>query len=77
LARLRRYMEAYNIKFPGAVEKDDLVNTIIAARVRLVSQTDCTLFTFLTKYSLNFQGQDGCLSPVQEVIFPRDSFHSP
>jgi len=34
LSRLRKYVEAYNIKVNGAIEKDDYIDHIIRARVR-------------------------------------------
>ena len=34
LGRLRKYVEAYNIKVNGAIEKDDYIDHIISARVR-------------------------------------------
>jgi len=33
LARLKRYVNAYNIKADGVLEKDDLIEKIIAVRV--------------------------------------------
>jgi hypothetical protein len=33
LSKLRKYVEAYNIKVDRAVEKDDLIDGMIAARV--------------------------------------------
>jgi 5'(3')-deoxyribonucleotidase len=33
LARLKRYVDAYNIKADGVLEKDDLIEKIIAIRV--------------------------------------------
>ncbi|KAI0311101.1 hypothetical protein OF83DRAFT_1166441 [Amylostereum chailletii] len=32
MSRLKRYVDAYNIKIPGIVEKDDLINTIMTVR---------------------------------------------
>ena len=37
LNRLRKYVEAYNIKVNGAIEKDDYIDHVISARVRVVS----------------------------------------
>ena len=37
LSRLRKYVEAYNIKVNGAIEKDDYIDHIISARVRVVA----------------------------------------
>ena len=34
LGRLKRYVTAYNIKTPPVLEKDDLIEAIIKARVR-------------------------------------------
>lgn len=33
MARLKKYVDAYNIKTEGVLEKDDLIEKIIAARV--------------------------------------------
>jgi hypothetical protein len=33
LGKLKRYLNAYNIKIDRAVEKDDLIDAILAARV--------------------------------------------
>lgn len=35
LSRLRKYVEAYNIKVDGVIEKDDFIDHIIKARVRV------------------------------------------
>jgi hypothetical protein len=40
LGRLRKYVEAYNIKVNGAIEKDDYIDHMISARVRI---SHCTL----------------------------------
>ena len=34
LAKLRKYAKDYNINVSGVIEKDDLIDKIIAARVR-------------------------------------------
>lgn len=34
LAKLKKYTTAYNIKIDRAVEKDDLIDAILAAKVR-------------------------------------------
>jgi len=34
LAKLRKYITAYNLKTERVVEKDDLIDAIISARVR-------------------------------------------
>ena len=39
LARLKRYVDAYNIKAEGVLEKDDLIEKIIAIRVCASSYT--------------------------------------
>ena len=36
LAKLRKYAKDYNINVDGVIEKDDLIDRIIAARVRLL-----------------------------------------
>lgn len=33
LAKLKRYVTSYNIKINRAVEKDDIIDSIVAARV--------------------------------------------
>jgi hypothetical protein len=35
LTRLKKYVDAYNIKADGVIEKDDLIEKIIAARVSI------------------------------------------
>jgi hypothetical protein len=35
LTRLKKYVDAYNIKTDGVLEKDDLIEKIIAARVSI------------------------------------------
>jgi hypothetical protein len=37
LARLKKYVDAYNIRADGVIEKDDLIERIIAIRVSLSS----------------------------------------
>lgn len=37
LSRLRKYVEAYNIQVNGAIEKDDYIDHIIRARVRITN----------------------------------------
>ena len=42
LARLREYVDAYNIKVDRIIEKDDIVLRIMAARVNFVPCTSIT-----------------------------------
>jgi hypothetical protein len=44
LARLKRYVDAYNIKADGVLEKDDLIEKIIAIRVRSSSNNIASVF---------------------------------
>ena len=37
LNRLRKYVEAFYIKVNGAIEKDDYIDHVISARVRVIS----------------------------------------
>lgn len=39
MAKLKKYAAAYNINVDRVVEKDDLIDAIIAARVCLLSET--------------------------------------
>lgn len=44
LAKLKKYVNAYNIKINRAVEKDDIIDAILAARVSVYAQvltTEC------------------------------------
>jgi len=45
LARLKRYVNAYNIKPDGVLEKDDLIEKIIAVRVCASSNNYSSIFT--------------------------------
>jgi hypothetical protein len=42
LNRLRKYVEAYNIKVNGAIEKDDYIDHVISARVRVTTLLWCS-----------------------------------
>jgi hypothetical protein len=44
LARLKRYVDAYNIKADGVLEKDDLIEKIIAIRVSASSNNIASVF---------------------------------
>jgi len=44
LARLKRYVDAYNIKAEGVLEKDDLIEKIIAIRVCALSNDISSVF---------------------------------
>ena len=42
LSKLRKYAKDYNINVNGVVEKDDLIDRLIAARVRIIYYTSST-----------------------------------
>lgn len=46
LARLKRYVDSYNIKADGVLEKDDLIEKIIAIRVRASSNNIASVFAY-------------------------------
>jgi hypothetical protein len=55
-------MLSYGIKLPeGVIEKEELVNTIVAARV-------CDLLVTSLELTLIPQGPNGCLSKENEVL---------
>lgn len=44
LSKLKKYLDAYSIKTDGAVEKDDVIDRIIAARVCVHQTGEFTMF---------------------------------
>jgi hypothetical protein len=44
LARLKKYVDAYNIKADGVLEKDDLIQKIMAIRVCASSDNLASVF---------------------------------
>ena len=60
LARLKKYADAYNISADGVLEKDDLIQRIIAVRVSVLSHSP-----FI---SVDLCAQEhGCLPYANEV----------
>jgi len=46
LARLKKYVDAYNISADGVLEKDDLIERIIAVRVSVSSYSTFVFVDF-------------------------------
>jgi len=66
LGKLKRYLSAYNIRIDRAVEKDDLIDAIVLARV---SSLVGYRFHDLSS-AIALKGTNGCLSPANEVRIP-------
>jgi hypothetical protein len=61
LAKLRKYAKDYNINVAGVVEKDDLIDRIISARVGSLD------ISYGAGTHVIQQAPNGCLPPANEV----------
>ncbi|CAK5268571.1 unnamed protein product, partial [Mycena citricolor] len=62
LSKLKNYINAYNIRAERAVEKDDLIDAILSAKVRSLAMPDSRAVHIPLLAAAN-----GCLPPANEV----------